>query len=200
MKKTELILIIIANVTLAMMMFQIPLGGAFAILSLSSLSLIYMYFGFALFNSIRFREIFQKESYKGISKKRIIGGVGAGFALSVSSIGVLFKFLSWPGASINLIVGIIALIIVAVISLIKMQKTADKYYSNILKRVIGFGVTCILLLTIPTKTWLSWKYPNNPEYVQSLLDSREDTGNQELQQKADEEWEKMDKEKDFKQE
>jgi hypothetical protein len=191
MKRTELILIGIAVLALLMKFLHLPASGILTVLSLSSISVIYMYLGFALFNNLRFRKIFKKESYKEISTKRIIGGVGAGLALSVSAIGILFKFQSWPGASVNLIIGIVGLTVVTIISLIKMQKNTDNYYSNILKRVAGFGAICIFLLAIPTKTWLGWKFPNNPEYVQAVIDAQAKPNNQELWQKVDEEREKM---------
>ena len=168
-----------------------PASGVLTVLSFSSLSVIYMYFGFALFNNIQFRKIFKKETYKEISTKRIIGAVGAGLALSVSAIGILFKFQSWPGASANLIMGIVTLSIVAIISLTKMKKSADNYYSNILKRIVIFGAICIFLFAIPTETWLSWKFPNNPEYVQAVLEAQADANNQELWDKVDAEREKM---------
>jgi hypothetical protein len=191
MKRTELILIGIAVLALIMKFLHLPASGILTVLSLSSISVIYMYLGFALFNNLRFRKIFKKESYKEISTKRIVGGIGAGLALSVSAIGILFKFQSWPGASANLIMGIVGLSVVTIISLIKMQKNKDNYYSNILKRVAGFGAICIFLLVIPTKTWLGWKFPNNPEYVQAVLDAQANPDNQELWQKVDEEREKM---------
>jgi hypothetical protein len=191
MKRTELILIGIAVLALLMKFLHLPASGILTVLSLSSISVIYMYLGFALFNNLRFRKIFKKESYKEISTKRIIGGVGAGLALSVSAIGILFKFQSWPGASVNLIIGIIGLTVVTIISLIKMQKNTDNYYSNILKRVAGFGAICIFLLAIPPKTWLGWKFPNNPKYVQAVIDAQANPNNQELWQKVDEEREIM---------
>jgi hypothetical protein len=191
MKKAEIILIGIAVLALIMKMFHLPASGILTVLSLSSLSVIYAYFGFALFNNIRFRRIFKKETYKEISTKRIIGGVGVGIVLSISAIGILFKFQSWPGASMNLIVGIVGLTIVTIIFLIKKKKSADNYYSTILKRVIVFGAICIFLFAIPTKTWLNWKFPNNPEYVQAVLDAQADSNNQELWNKVDDEREKM---------
>ena len=61
-----------------------------------------------------------------------------------------------------------------------MKKSADNYYSNILKRIATFGAICIFLFSIPTKTWMEWKYPNNPEYIKAVLEAQEDSENQEL--------------------
>ena len=191
MKKAELALIGISILALIMKMFHLPASGVLTVLSLSSLSVIYMYLGFAIFNNIQFRKILKKETYKEISTKRIIGGVGAGLAISVSVIGVLFKFQSFPGASANLIMGIVTLSLVSIISLIKMKKSTDNYYSNIVKRTIIIGAISIFMLAIPTKTWLECKYPNNPKYVKAVLEARSEPGNQELWNKVDKEREKM---------
>ncbi len=72
-----------------------------------------------------------------------------------------------------------------------MKKGADNYYSNILKRIVIFGAICIFLFAVPTETWLSWKFPHNPEYVQAVLDAQADPNNQELWDKVDVEREKM---------
>ncbi len=193
MKKTELILIGLAVFALVMKFFHLPGSGILTVLSLSSISVIYMYLGFALFNNLRFRKIFQKDSYKGISTKRIVGGIATGLALSSSAIGILFKFQSWPGASMQLGIGLFGLGMVTVISLIKIKKSTDSYYQNILKRVAFFGAICIILFAIPTKTWLNWKYPNHPEYVNAIIDAQADPGNQELWKKVEEEREKIKK-------
>ena len=73
----------------------------------------------------------------------------------------------------------------------KIKKSNDTYYPNILKRVAIFGVICIFLFAIPTKPWLNWKYPNNPEYVQAVLEAQENLDNKELWDKVDEETKKM---------
>lgn len=191
MKKTEVILIGLVILALIMKFFHLPGSGILTVLSLLSISMIYFYFGFALFNNIRLRKITKKESYEGISTKRIVGGIGSGFVLSISTIGILFKFQSWPGASMQIWVGLIGLVIVSVISLIKISKGTDNYYSYILKRIAVFGSICVILTVIPTKDWLNWKYPNNPDYVNAVLDAKANPDNRELWDKVEIEREKM---------
>lgn len=108
-----------------------------------------------------------------------------------STIGILFKFQSWPGATIQLGIGLLGLIIVTIIFLIKMRQNTDNYYSNILKRVFIFGAINIFLFAIPTKTLLNWQYPNNPEYIKAVLDAQAAPNNKELWDIVDEEREKM---------
>jgi glucan phosphoethanolaminetransferase (alkaline phosphatase superfamily) len=191
MKKTELTLILLAVIALIMKLMYLPGSLILIVLSLSSVSLFYFYLGFAFFNGIGFKKILKKESYKVISTQRIIGGIGTGFALSISAIGILFKIQSYPGASIQLLVGLFGLGIVLIFSLIKMRKSTNNYYSKILKRVASFGAICVFFIAIPSKTWLNLNYPNNPEYVQAILEAEANPDDQESQDKVKEESEKI---------
>lgn len=71
MKKAEIIFVITGFIATFLYLFAIP-GMAFvAMASLASLLAIYFYFGFALFNEIRLRNIFWAKNYKHTSKKKI---------------------------------------------------------------------------------------------------------------------------------
>ena len=149
-----------------------------------------MYFGFAFFNQVLLKDIFKKATYKDISAKRIIGGIFAGLALSLAVIAVLFKVESWPGSIFQMWLGIFALSITTLIAAIKRITVKDNYYSKILKRTLSFGAICIILVAMPAKPWLEWKYPDNPDYVKAVLDARADPENQEL-------WDKVNKEREI---
>lgn len=150
MKKTETIFFGLAILGLIMTIFHLPYSGVLLVFSLLSISIFYFYFGFAFFSNIRLKNIFKKESYKDISTKRILGAIATGFALSVSAIGILFKFQSFPGTTVILGIGLFGLIVITIISSIKIQKGTDNYYLKILKRSMIFGVICIILLVLPT--------------------------------------------------
>lgn len=191
MKKTELILILLALIALIMKLMYLPGSLILIVLSLSSLSLFYFYLGFAFFNGIRFRKILKRESYKGISTQRIIIGIGTGFVLNIAAIGVLFKIQSYSGASMILLISLFGLGILMIFSVIKMRENTDNYYANIFKRVASFGAICVFFIAMPSKTWLDLNYPNNPEYVQAILEVEANPNDQELQDKVKEENEKM---------
>ena len=191
MKKTELILILLALIALIMKLMYLPGSLILIVLSLSSLSLFYFYLGFAFFNGIGFRKILKRESYKGISTQRIIIGIGTGFVLNIAAIGVLFKIQSYSGASMILLISLFGLGILMIFSVIKMRENTDNYYANIFKRVASFGAICVFFIAMPSKTWLDLNYPNNPEYVQAILEVEANPNDQELQDKVKEENEKM---------
>lgn len=180
MKKAELILGISCLVALALNLSFLPGGSILTVLTFSALSVFYLYFGFALFNDVPLKQIFQQSSYTHINKGRIIGAVGVGIALSATTGGLMFKFQSWPGAKINLGIGVFALFLVTIVGLFKYSKNRSPYYTNIFKRVVLFGALALTLLFIPKKTWLNFKYRNNPAYVEALEKAMADPGNAEL--------------------
>jgi hypothetical protein len=191
MKKLEIIFICLAALGLTFKVLHFPGSGVLTVLSLSLISSLYFYVGFALFNNIGFRKLFKKESYQNISSNRVVGGVATGMALSIAALGIQFKLQSWPGARVMLIFGFSSSVVITLVSLLKKSKSTDNYYPNILKRVVAFGAISIILFSIPKPTWLAWKYPNNPEYIKAVLDADKDPSNQELWDKVDLEREKM---------
>jgi len=168
MKKTEIILIIIAFIALVLNLLLISGGEVATVLSLSALSIIYMYLSFALFNDIRFRDIFKKASYKGISALRIVGAIITGLALAITIVGILFKFQSWAGASINLAIGLTVLGVVAIVGTIKYFKSRSVYYLKILRRIAAYGGLGTVLLLLPENTLIELKYRNYPDYVKAF--------------------------------
>lgn len=195
MKKAEIILGTVAIVSLILNLLNVEGAGVLTVLSLSTVSTFYMYLSFALFNNIRLRKIFKKGSYKVISKMRIIGAILIGLALSITTVGLLFKFQSWPGASFNLGFGLFGLLVGLIVGLIKFQKTKSDFYTKIFKRIAIYGGLGLILMALPRETWLEIRNRNHPEYIEAVKRAWADPDNQELWDKVDEEREKMNKEK-----
>lgn len=191
MKKAEIILGAIAIIALTINLLDVPGRGVMTVLALSTVSTLYMYLSFALFNDIRLRKIFKKDSYKGINAMRIVGAILTGFALSMTTIGLLFKFQSWPGASFNLGLGLFGLLIALVVGLIKYLKTKSDYYTKIFKRIAVYGGLGLILMILPRETWLEIKNRNHPEYIEAVKEAWADPKNQELWDKVDDERQKM---------
>ena len=191
MRKAEKIIAVIAITSLGLNLFLVTGGGAMTVLTLFLLSLIYMIFGFAIFNKLKLRDLFNKESYNEISPKRIIGAVGAGLALSTTTIGLLYKIQGWTGASVQLGTGIVCLVAVMIISIIKNSKNKSDYYRGIIKRCIIFSSLGVILLLLPEKAWTDFKYRNHPTYLKALEKASADPDNDSLWKKVDEERTKM---------
>jgi hypothetical protein len=75
MKKFELIFVVLGLVSILLNLFLIPFANLFMLLSLSILSVFYLYFSFAFFNGIQLRNIFKKVAYTDVSALRIVGAL-----------------------------------------------------------------------------------------------------------------------------
>lgn len=191
MKRTERVLTIIAILAIVISFFHLPGVSILIVLSFSFLSILYFFAGFALFNNLQLSSIFKKESYKGIPALRIILGIFTGAFLNIAATAMLFKFQVWPGVSTFFIVAIVGLFVILLIALFNLNKKDHTFYQGILVRVVPYFVVCIFLFSIPNKSWLNWKYPDHPEYVQAILDARADPDNPELRERVNEEREKI---------
>lgn len=191
MKITERILLVILILALAMKFAYLPGADILLILSIGILSIVYSSVGFALFNGIGLRDLFSGGAFKNTNAKKIIGAIATGFALSITTLGILFKIQSYPGANVMLYTGLVLLGIILIIVLLKMIKNRSRYYTRILIKVLAFGLFALLLLFTPSKTRLTLNFPNHPEYVQALIDLEKDPGNDALIFKVEEERSKM---------
>lgn len=191
MRKYEIIIGSLSILALGLNLLLIPSGGILTVLTLSILSIIYVFLGFALFNDIRLRNIFKKESYTSVSGLRILGAVGAGWALSATINGLMFKFQSWPGADSNLGVGLVGLLIVTIIGTIKYSKNKSEYYTRIFMRIAIFGGLGLILMLTPKTSWIELKYRNHPAYVDALKKAMADPDNIKLWDKVEAERQKM---------
>lgn len=180
MKLNEKILIALAVLIAVLKFFFIPGSGVFMVLIYSLLSSLYFYCGFALFNNIRLRHIFKKDSYVGVSTGRIIGGIALGLSLSFAVIGFLFKAEHWPGTSFHLIVSIFSGVVILIISLIKLFKTKANYYKNAIIKIGIASSISILMLVIPNLTWVKIRFRNHPKYIEVYERHEKDLSNIDL--------------------
>ena len=195
MKKIEKILgFSVIGFMLIQLLYSLPFASELISLFTILLVCIYFNFSFALLNGISFRNMFKKESYKGISTWRIIGTIGAGFALSITIIGILFVYQRWPFGYINLQNGLVMLGIVLIVIVLKKSLSFHEIYTYILVRIGIVGLIGLCLLCIPTETLFEMKCHNCSEaYMEAEKALMKDPDNRELQRKADEERIKMHK-------
>ena len=185
MKKFELIVGLIAILGIVLKLLHIPGSGVLTALTLSTLSMFYYVFSFALFNGIRIRDIFKKASYKDTNAKRIIGAIGLGFALSAITIGGLFKLQFWPGATIQLMAGLVTTGLILLIAVIFYFRSKADYYKGVFKRIAIYGGLGFILYITPTATIVDIYYGDNPDYAEFYKKVLADPENIELREQLD---------------
>ena len=163
MKKIELIVGLIAVLSVFLKVFHITGGIILLASAFYTLSTVYYVFGFALFNNIRLRDIFKKASYKDTTVKRIIGAVGLGWAISAIISGGLFKLQLWPGAGILLPTGLVSIGIILIIAIIFYFRSKADYYKGIFKRIAIYAVLGLVFYLTPNSTLVDIYYRYNPE-------------------------------------
>ncbi len=191
MKRIEIISGSLAVLGILFYVLNYSFGAMITIISLLTLSGLYFYFGFALFNDIQFREILKKDSYKDISTMRIFGGIGTGIAFSIILIGILFKILRWPFANQNLLIGGIMIFIILILSMIRFLKHKNGLYREIFLRFLIYGPLCCVLLFLPNYAFLELKYRNYPNYIEAVKNLDSDPDNTDLQIEEQKEYDKI---------
>ena len=186
MKKFELIVGFLAILGICLKFVHLPGSSYLTVFSFMTLSMFYSAFSFALFNSIKLRNIFVKSSYKDTNAKRIIGAVGLGLALSTTITGGLFKLQFWPGANMQLLAGLVVMGIILLIATFFYFRNKADYYKRIFKRIAIYGGLGLVLYLTPSSTLADIYYRNNPEYAEIFKKVLDDPYNMELQKQLDE--------------
>ncbi len=173
------------------LLFIYPFSSVLITFSCLLLSLLYLCFSFALLNNVKFRAILKKESYRGKSVLRILLSIFTGFTLSFLTVFILFKFQRWPYGNVGLLICLIGLAFIIIVVLIKYIVSKNRFYSNFAIRLFVFVIYGSLLYFIPSASILEMKYKNFPDYVKAEKALMKDPQNKYLQQRADEERERM---------
>lgn len=192
MKKLEISTLIILIIALIFKLMQYPGGDVLIGLGLSLLAMVYYPLGFFVFNSIRLRKILKRESYKGITFWRGFGAVATGIAFSILIMGIVFKLLLFPGASVMLGVGLVTTGISLIVTFIKyISNKESTFYKRMLIRATIIGFFGLTMNLIPGTSIVKFSYRDHPGYVKAYIELQENPDDPELQQKLDEEFEKM---------
>lgn len=118
------------------------------------LSIIYLFFGFALQNQIRLRDIFKTISYSNISALKILGTFFSGLVLALVCIYSLFKFMSWPFADQGLTIALQSLLAVVLVVLIKLYFNKRSFSKTFLIRLFVIGIIGFIFYVLPANIFL----------------------------------------------
>ena len=185
MKKAEIVIVVLCITAVILNFMLVPGGVLFTVLTFMLLSILYFNLGFALFNGIRLRNIFKKESYVGIKASRMIGCIGTGMALSLLIVGLLFKLLSWPGSFVNLMAGLFFVAVVLIISIIKLVTSKSSFYKWIIIRCVVLFTIGFICINLRPYAIMDFKYRNHPAFLAAFKAREADPGNPELEEKLE---------------
>ncbi|MDX5447858.1 MAG: hypothetical protein LPK47_05705 [Bacteroidota bacterium] len=156
MKKLEIVLVVLMILSLGMKFMELPGSDFLLLMSATLLSLLYYLFGFALFNNIGGRQILQRSAYSKTNTKQIVLAIGLGIALSTLILGILFRFMMYPGGMIMLVVGLVATLLLALITLFFFQGNSN--FRSTLIRALIFGTIGMVLFLLPGSVFVDLNY------------------------------------------
>ena len=183
MRKIEIISGLVVLIGLIMRLNFIPGGSLFLLLALTTLGFIYNILGFAIFNGIGLRQIFKKESYKGLTPLKIFGAIGVGWVLSSTCMGILYKILQWSDAENILITGLVLTLILLIIALMRFVKNKAPFYKRILKRIALIGGFGLILSFVSDLTLVKIEFRNHPRYIEVFKEYQDNPEDDELRKK-----------------
>ncbi|WP_226294376.1 GldL-related protein [Aquimarina algicola] len=187
MRKIEILLLSFSCLGFLMFILNYPFGSIILILSLLSLSSIYFFLGFWLFHHHRFGLIFNKKS----SFAKVIGRIATGIGISIVILGIMFKLFRWPFANQNLMIGLCFCTLIMILSLIMFIAKKDIFYKTIAIRTVFYVLIGLLLLLLPSYTFIKIKYRDYPKYIEVVKKLEADPNNILLQQEEEKEYNKM---------
>jgi len=145
MKLFELIMAVLILVALAMKLSLFEGGGFLSTIFLLIMANFYFLFSFLLFNNIELKNIFKKSAYQNTTPKRIIFSIAVGIILSILLNTLLFKVQHWEGGKLMFTFSIFFSVIFVALSAIYYIKKQDKFFENILLRlvVVAFALIAV---------------------------------------------------------
>jgi len=179
--KIEIGLAILGLISFGLFLANLPMSSTLIVLFFGTLSIFYMWGSYFIF----------KTPSEKSNTPRAFGSILIGLSIAVSLIGIQFKLMRWPGANMQITLGIYSLLIPLLICIIKFFSSKSKFYANILARIVPLLAIGFTLLYMPTYTLLEIQYSNYPDLVEAIKASNADPDNQELLEKQMEEFEKM---------
>ncbi|MEO8210020.1 MAG: hypothetical protein ABI840_05635 [bacterium] len=109
----------------------------------------------------------------------------AGFGLSTTVIGILFKILFWPNASFFLAVGIGTIIFSYIILRMKVRESLPVLFRKLALRIFIIGGVAFILYSTPTIDLFRLFHRDQPEYVEAVKAYWADPKNPELKKEVE---------------
>jgi len=188
MKKNESAFIYIIIIGLILKLSLISIGHWVFLIGIGLLANSY-FFGFSsILNNESYQEFAKNRSQLNLKKAYQILPP---FSIVLLIIGMLFKFMAWPGGDILLLSGIV-LGIAGVIFVLKTTSESSSWKKGALQRMVIYGVIATVFYFLPNFFWFEKIYREHPAYIEATKNVYEDPTNEDFRLKLEEEKEIMD--------
>jgi hypothetical protein len=160
------------------------------VFSIFLLAILYYPLGFASLNSVRFRKLFSKDSYRGLTAMHIIGSVVAGMVLSFLCTGILFRMQHWQGGQMHLIGGLVSSLGILIFARLKYARHKGAYYLGVIKRILLLALIGIPLVILSDLSIIKLQFRNHPGYIKAYELYMNDPENETLVRNLDLEYQR----------
>ncbi len=189
MKKIELIGLFMV---IALVLYRVFFGLGLQVLlsiTLTLISIFYLWFSFFLFNNIGITDLFKKDKKIRVSKITVSTSLLAGLIYSLSFIAILFIISFYPGMNRLILLALIFNFLLVVFSLIIFlkQKEHSIFIRQFFWRSILLGALFFALWRAPEGFLLNKLYADHPAFIEAYNNYLNDPGNTEVQNKLKEE-------------
>ncbi|NPA34146.1 MAG: hypothetical protein GXO48_04355 [Chlorobi bacterium] len=149
MKKVELILAIVAIVSVVLKVYSVEWAFMLALFSLTTLAMLYFYSGVYYPAGVwKLKSVFSSNGSENVDKFQKLVSLIAGISIALTILGVLFKIMNWPQATVQLQMGIIGTALSTLLVLFKYAKSKPEYFLSVIKRTAIYGSLGILVLLV----------------------------------------------------
>ncbi len=183
MKKIEATGLVIVVVLLAYRVFVGMELGVLLRVSITLLSIFYLWFGLFLFNPIGMRQLFTNRTNPKLHPLRISLSIAGGLIYSFSFIAIMFAVSFYPGMNAILMtaLGFNALFLFSSIVILKMNKEKGKYLLQFVWRSIVMVSVFLALLFLPVDKRLTTLYKEHPAFIQAYKEYIENPDDTQVQ-------------------
>ncbi len=94
-----------------------------------------------------------------------------GWGLSVTTLGILFSTMIWPGGRALCNIGAIAISITTVILMVRWRVKKTPLNKPLLYRILVISAFLLLFLVIPLEQRVRFKYRDYPDYAEAIINA-----------------------------
>jgi hypothetical protein len=168
MKKTEIILIILAILGLILKYNLITGGNILVIFPIFLLTMLYFSLGFALFNNVGLRQIFKGNAFKNSPPSNIVIAIILSIGISFLCFGILFQLQYWPGSLIVIYGGLFFSVPTLLFIIIKFIIQKKDFFLTNMIRTACYTLIGIIFINVSNLDLVKIQYRNHPKYIEAF--------------------------------